>query len=243
MGTNYDWAALVITRCGITPTQGDCNNFVRWMAAENPPHDWWHLNNPLNASVGTGTIDGTGGYSDLNVGASYTAGMIRQRNMAPIYNALANHDSMATFAAGCAYSAWSTGGYHNNPTYLLNVPEPPPIMGPNTFPIVGVGPPPTPPPPPVPQYPKESNMITRNTTGQGYWGVRPNASVYTFDGAPYIGPHATWSASWGIGTPSNPIVGIVDDGNGGFALLADAGGPQPNIYNIPSDGRYASPKP
>lgn len=99
------------------------------------------------------------------------------------------------------------------------------------------------PPPPV-FIQTEKNMLTRNTSsinGGGFWGVRPNASVYTFDGAEYIGPHATWSAKWGIGTPSTPIVGIAEDGVGGFALLADSGGPQPEIYNIPADGRYSKP--
>ena len=90
-------------------------------------------------------------------------------------------------------------------------------------------------------------MLAKNTSsvnGGGYWGVRPNADVYTYDGAQYIGPHATWAAFWGIGTPSNPVVGIAADGQGGFALLCDGADPsQPHIYNISADGQYKDPKP
>lgn len=90
----------------------------------------------------------------------------------------------------------------------------------------------------------EKNMLTKNTSavnGGGYWGARANASVYTFDGAEYIGPHVTWAAKWGIGTVANPVVGIAADGAGGFALLTDNGGPQPEIYNIPANGQYKNP--
>jgi hypothetical protein len=85
-------------------------------------------------------------------------------------------------------------------------------------------------------------MLTKNTStvnGGGYWGVRANGDVYTFDGAQYIGPLPKYLAQWGIGTAANPVVGIAADGQGGFALLADNGGPQPEIYNIPADGQFA----
>jgi hypothetical protein len=98
-------------------------------------------------------------------------------------------------------------------------------------------------PSPPPTAVKETNMLTHDPKSNGYWGARPNASVYTFDGAPYIGPHATWAAAWGIGTVSNPVVGIAADGVGGFALLTDNGGSQPEIYNIPANGEFAGPKP
>lgn len=86
---------------------------------------------------------------------------------------------------------------------------------------------------------REGNMLAKNENGEGYWGARSNGNVYTFDGAPYLGPAARFLAQWGIGTIANPVTGIASDGNGGFALLADNGGPQPQIYNIPSDARYA----
>ena len=85
----------------------------------------------------------------------------------------------------------------------------------------------------------ETNMLTHDPKSNGYWGARPNATVYTFDGAPYIGPLAKYTAQWGIGTAANPVVGIAADGNGGFALLTDSGGSQPAIYNIPANGQYA----
>ena len=81
-------------------------------------------------------------------------------------------------------------------------------------------------------------MIAQNGAN-GQWVVRPNANVYAFNGAPYIGPLAKYTAQWGIGTPQNPIVGIVSDNAGGFILAADNGGAQPAVYHITSDGQYA----
>ena len=95
------------------------------------------------------------------------------------------------------------------------------------------------PTPPQPSNRTEKNMLTHDPKSNGYWGARSNGSVYTFDGAPYIGPLAKYTAEWGIGTATNPVVGIAADGIGGFALLTDSGGAQPNIYNIPANGQYA----
>ena len=47
-------------------------------------------------------------------------------------------------------------------------------------------------------------MLTHDPKSNGYWGARPNATVYTFDGAPYIGPLAKYTAQWGIGTGRQP---------------------------------------
>jgi hypothetical protein len=92
-----------------------------------------------------------------------------------------------------------------------------------------------------PSTAKEYNMLTRDPVSGGYWGVRSNGGVYTFDGAPYIGPLAKYTAQWGIGTVANPVVGIAADGVGGFALLADGSDPaMPHIYNIPANGQYAT---
>lgn len=99
-------------------------------------------------------------------------------------------------------------------------------------------------PPAPPSIAKEKEMLAKNTAGTGYWGVRSNANVYTYEGALYHGPHATWAASWGIGTSTNPVVGIAADGKGGYALLTDGADPaQPHIYDIPADDRYKNPKP
>ena len=94
----------------------------------------------------------------------------------------------------------------------------------------------TPPPPPVVQ---EDDMIARNTAGSGYWCARANADIYAYGGAPYLGPLPKYSAQWAIGTPANPVVGIADDGQGGYVLETDNGGAQPNLYHITSDGQYA----
>jgi NlpC/P60 family len=94
-------------------------------------------------------------------------------------------------------------------------------------------------PPPIVR-PQETDMIARNTAGTGYWCVRANADIYAFGGAPYLGPLPKYSAQWGIGTPTNPVVGITDDGAGGYVLETDSGGAQPALYHIDSSGQYAS---
>lgn len=94
-------------------------------------------------------------------------------------------------------------------------------------------------PPPAPSTQEHDNMIAKDTKTGGYWVARSSGDVYTFAGAPYLGPLPKYKTQWGIGTPSNPVVGIVSDGAGGFTLATDNGGPQPNIYHITSDGQYA----
>lgn len=87
---------------------------------------------------------------------------------------------------------------------------------------------------------KEGDMIARNTHGKGYWAVRKTGAVYAFDGAPAIGPSQRFLTAWGIGTDANPIVGITDDGAGGFVLSADANDypGTPHLYGITADGAY-----
>jgi hypothetical protein len=83
-------------------------------------------------------------------------------------------------------------------------------------------------------------MIARNTAGSGYWCVRSTGDIYAFDGAPYLGPNSTLLSQWGIGTSTNPIVGISDDGAGGYMLEVDANQypGQPYLYHIDSSGQY-----
>ena len=83
-------------------------------------------------------------------------------------------------------------------------------------------------------------MIARNTHGSGYWCVRKSGAVYAFQGAPSIGPAAIYLKQWGIGTATNPVVGIADDGQGGFTLEADANQYPgvPALYGITADGKY-----
>jgi hypothetical protein len=98
----------------------------------------------------------------------------------------------------------------------------------------------SPPVPPSPPPIQEVNMIARNTHGLGYWCVRPTGAVYAFQGAPVLGPAQHFLTSWGIGTPACPVVGIADDGQGGFTLMADANKypGQPALYGITADGKY-----
>ncbi len=95
--------------------------------------------------------------------------------------------------------------------------------------------PPSPPPPT-----QEGDMIARNTHGSGVWCVRKTGDVYAFAGAPAIGPAPHFLTEWGIGTDANPVVGITDDGEGGFYLSADANQypGTPAVYHIPADGQF-----
>ena len=159
MGTNYDWAALVMTRAGAPVTMNNQENFTRWMAAENPVSDWYHFDNPLNCGLNDGSADGEGAYPDLDIAATYTAQVLRQGNMSPILNALQANSSLAAFSAGCARSAWSTGGYHNNPGYIASIPLPAVVPGPS-FPAPPPTPTPTPEPVPTPTpSPKEYEIM------------------------------------------------------------------------------------
>lgn len=98
--------------------------------------------------------------------------------------------------------------------------------------------PPVPPAPPAAAYP--SDMLARNTAGEGYWAVRPNGDVYAFDGAPYLGPAPHFLEAWGIPATVGPVVGITDDGAGGYVLECDTGASpgQPALYHIDSSGQY-----
>ena len=86
----------------------------------------------------------------------------------------------------------------------------------------------------------ENDMIARNTTGKGYWCVRASGNTYAFDGAPYLGPAQRFLSAWGIGTAQVPVVGITDDGAGGFVLEADANlyPGTPALYHIDSSGQF-----
>ena len=82
-------------------------------------------------------------------------------------------------------------------------------------------------------------MIARDNVTGGTWVARSDADIYAFNGAPYLGPLPKYTTQWGIGTASNPVVGIVSDSDGGFILATDNGGAQPSVYHITKDGAYA----
>ena len=196
--------------------------------------DWSPNNNPGNV----GSYDG----QPVNKFPTLTAGVNAyiQTIHLSYYNAVRSAVGYVNQSVALGYSPWASAQYRlpgGAPgSELIYV-----VEHYNLTRYDGAAPQPTPVPvPPSPTYSTEHNMLTKDPKSGGYWGARPNGSVYTFDGAPYIGPLAKYTAQWGIGTPQNPIVGIAADGVGGFALLADNGGAQPNIYNIPANGQYAS---
>lgn len=109
--TNYSFAQSVLTDAGLPTTQNNINNIARWMTHENSASNWFNRNNPLNASLGTSAADGTASYPDLTTAASYTAKMIRQSNMASIFNALAANASTADFSTGVCIAPWASSHY------------------------------------------------------------------------------------------------------------------------------------
>ena len=109
--TNYAWATTLLTDAGLPTTPNNVLNVTRWMVNENPASNWWNRNNPLNASLGNGSVDGTGSYPSLTVGAQYTAKMLQQTNMSSIYQALANNAPFPQFAAGVQASPWASSHY------------------------------------------------------------------------------------------------------------------------------------
>lgn len=125
---NYIWATTMLKAAGLPTTTNNVNNVVRWMAAEEPPANWYDRNNPLNASLGTSSTDGTGSYPSLTVAAQETAAMLRQSNMSAIYNALAANAPLATFSAAVVSSPWASSHYGGNPNYLTGIAQPSTVL-------------------------------------------------------------------------------------------------------------------
>jgi hypothetical protein len=122
--TQAVWATAVLADANLPTTPTNVQNMERWMAAEEPPSNWWDRNNPLNASLGTSASDGTGSYPNLSAGAAYTAKMLQQSNMSGIYNALKNSASITVFSAAVVASPWASGHYGGNPNAIANIPIP-----------------------------------------------------------------------------------------------------------------------
>lgn len=136
--TNYLWAQMVLQDAGLPTTQSNLNAMVLWMQAEEPPSDWFNRNNPLNASLGTSASDGTGSYPSLTVAAQQTAAMIRQKNMASIYNAFSSGTaSPATIGAGIIASPWASSHYGGNLAKFTGTP--PAVIAAGTGAVLGAG--------------------------------------------------------------------------------------------------------
>ncbi len=109
VATNQSWATLLLTDGGFSPTDNNVQNVMAWMAAEEPPTNWFDRNNPLNCGQGpSGGGSGQGSYPDLNSAAFYTAQLINEPNMAPIQQALAGNVSRLALQAAVFSTQWGT---------------------------------------------------------------------------------------------------------------------------------------
>ena len=81
--------------------------------------------------------------------------------------------------------------------------------------------------------------IAPTKTGKGYWLAGADGAVYGFGDAAYHGS-GTGNPSWGIGTASNPVVGIVTDPTkvNGYILIADNGKTAPATYYCNENTSY-----
>lgn len=114
--SSAQWAQLVLEDGGAPVTQSNINLMLTWMENENYPANWAPRNNPLNASLGTDSTDGTGGYQSLNESAYYTARMIfGQSNMSGIAAALGSGTATpAQFGQAVISSPWASSHYGYN---------------------------------------------------------------------------------------------------------------------------------
>ena len=158
--TNDAWARLLLKNIGAPITPNNVNNVLRWQAAENPPSNWYNRNNPLNASLGTNSTDGTGSYSDLTTAAKETASMIVQGYKGGaigggIYTALMNDVPTDQFSIQVVNSNWSSnhygvasaGGEKAVPgriaSWFTSIPVPAPVAATNANPGNGIATPAT----------------------------------------------------------------------------------------------------
>ena len=115
---NRAWATLLLKNIGAPVTDNNIQNILLWMSAENHPNTWATRNNPLNASLNTGSVDGTGSYDNLTTAATNTAAMIvyggKNKNAAlgsQIYTALMSNAPTDKFSQAVAASNWSSNHY------------------------------------------------------------------------------------------------------------------------------------
>jgi hypothetical protein len=151
---NYAWASQTLVGVPVPQSQNNVNNFARWMAAEEPPGDWFNNNDPLNANnILQGDQES---FPDLLTASQATAAVLRQGNMRGIYDVLAANGPLNAFSAAVVASPWAASHYGGNPMYIAQIPLPPAVNAPGTPPA------PIPPPapvPPVPQPKKEDMQI------------------------------------------------------------------------------------
>ncbi len=73
--------------------------------------------------------------------------------------------------------------------------------------------------------------VAPTKTGNGYWLVGSDGGVFCFGDAGYHGS-APGNPNWGIGTATNPVVGIALDEahENGYVLVSDSGSGAPGTY-------------
>jgi len=163
MTTNYDWATSVLWEAGLPTNAGNIDNVARWMAAENPPSNWWRGSswNPLNVNA---SGSGSDSFASLTQSAFRTAQILRQPNMHGIYQALATNQSIDLFSAAVVASPWASSHYGGNPLAIASIPQP------GAYEAPGSNIPPAP-PPPLPTAPTEEQMMTGSYAPNGAYTV------------------------------------------------------------------------
>jgi hypothetical protein len=117
-GTNYEWAAVVLSECSLPVTQNNINNMVRWMVSEHPAEKWWvpDLKHSQNNPLSIGPADN---YPNLSVAATKTANTIAGLNgfvanyTNDIVAAFKNDVPFQQFVKALKSSKWDAEHYPN----------------------------------------------------------------------------------------------------------------------------------
>jgi hypothetical protein len=128
VGTNYEWAKLVLIDGGWATSDNNVTVLVRWMRQENGTNNWWNRDNPMNNSYNAPYIGqgGTGTYVNLEVAAQNVADALHS-GIGSGYPAIvasfaASADPSVTTSAIWA-SGWSSSHYANG-THWSTTPVP-----------------------------------------------------------------------------------------------------------------------
>jgi hypothetical protein len=114
VGTNFDWAKLVLSYGGWPASDSNVTVFTRWMRQENGANNWWNRNNPLNNGWGSGGAAGTGSYPNLIQAAKMAAEALHSNpGYSQIVHALAAGTNAKTLEHAIWASPWATGHYAN----------------------------------------------------------------------------------------------------------------------------------
>lgn len=125
--TEGEWASQLLSDLGVNPDEQSVSNIEAWMTAEEPSSDWWDRNNPLNASTGTSSVNGTGSYASLSQGAQETAAELGGSNYDGILQAL--DLSTPNFIAFLNSTPWAQQKYPTTVTAPTSAPTAPTSAG------------------------------------------------------------------------------------------------------------------